>query len=458
MVGEDTGATRQSRRERTLTTKMLEQEKRKNKGQNYEDSDGNSTDYAIEVEEGPPRAPRPNRIQSRPRTPSRTAKRIGKEMTMAKDDLLLSILASMEELKISNTELKASTGDLVKELTGLKAQLAETKAQWLTTEAKLAETKAQLTKTETQLTEVISITSTISGSGSGTSIRGTGSSPSGSPPLSYASALTRSINPSSSASQPVHGVTSATPMETLYCTIDTSRIGEENQHKAHPGAIRKAIEQEIRGADGGTNWRCAAVLRDSRNTERIKIACRDESELEKVKEAAQKTVPTHARVLRDQLYPVKVDNANRTAVLDQEGNILTGAAEALGKENDVNIAKIAWLSKKDVGKAYGSMVVYVTKGSEAVRLLQEQYFHVAGESAYTRVYEYRIGLTQCYKCQHLGHKAYACTKAQVCAKCAKGGHNHKECSESVMKCALCNGPHESFSKNCRVLQGHPTEK
>ena len=234
-------------------------------------------------------------------------------------------------MKISNTELKASTGDLVKELTGLKAQLAETKTQWLTTEAKLAETKAQLTKTETQLTEVISITSTISGLGSAPSMLGKGSSPSGSPPLSYASALTRSINPSSSASQPVHGGTSAAPMETLYVTIDTSRIGEENQHKAHPGAIRKEVEQEVRDADGGTDWRCAAVLRDSRNTERIKIACRDESELGKVKEAAQKTVPTHARVLRAQLWSVKVDNVNRTAVLDQEGNILTGSAEALGK-------------------------------------------------------------------------------------------------------------------------------
>ena len=48
MVGEDTGLTRQSRRERTLTTKGLEQEKRKNEGRNYEDSDGEFTDYTID--------------------------------------------------------------------------------------------------------------------------------------------------------------------------------------------------------------------------------------------------------------------------------------------------------------------------------------------------------------------------------------------------------------------------
>jgi hypothetical protein len=66
---------------------------------------------------------------------------------------------------------------------------------------------------------------------------------------------------------------------------------------------------------------------------------------------------------------VKVDNANRTAVLDQEGKVLPGAAEVLGKENDVHIAKIAWLSKRDTRKAYRSIVVYVTKSSKATRLL-----------------------------------------------------------------------------------------
>jgi hypothetical protein len=64
-----------------------------------------------------------------------------------------------------------------------------------------------------------------------------------------------------------------------------------------------------------------------------------------------------------------VDNANRSAVLDQNGSIRPEVVEVLGKENEVRIAKMAWLSKKDTAKAYGSMVVYVTKGSDAVRLL-----------------------------------------------------------------------------------------
>lgn len=247
------------------------------------------------------------------------------------------------------------------------------------------------------------------------------------------------------------GTTPSKLNDTFYCTIDTSRVQEEQKNKANPGMIRKSIEDEIRTMDGHADWRCAAVIRDARNTDRIRISCRDEAELRRVKETAQKVVAAGSRVLRDQLYPVKVDNANRTAILDQEGHVRPGAAEALGKENEVEIAKIGWLSKKDTGKAYGSMVIYVTKSKEAERLLRDQYFHVAGESAYTRMFESRHGLQQCYNCQEIGHKAYACTKSQACAKCAQGGHHHSECRTITPKCVPCGGPHESFSRNCKAL-------
>ena len=129
-----------------------------------------------------------------------------------------------------------------------------------------------------------------------------------------------------------------------------------------PGAIRGAIEKDMHTMEGHDGWRCIAVIKDPKNTARIRVTCRDEAELQHVKAAAQKTSAPGARVLRDQLYPVKVDNANRTVILSQDGTIRPEAAEALGMENNTRIAKIAWLSKKDTGKAYGSMVVYVIKG------------------------------------------------------------------------------------------------
>ena len=261
--------------------------------------------------------------------------------------------------------------------------------------------------------------------------------------------------PSNLPSLSSRSLTPSTMTDTLYCTIDTSGLNEEDRNKAQPGVIREAIEKEMRTGLEQDNWRCIAVTRDPRNSARIRVTCRDEAELQRVKEATQKAATPGMRILRDQLYPVKVDNAHRASVLDQDGAVRPEAAEMFGKENNVRIAKMAWLSKKDSMKAYGSMVVYVTKGSDAVRLLQEQYFHIAGESAYTSVYELRKGPMQCYNCQTIGHKAFSCKKTQVCARCAKEGHHHRDCLEEVPKCVPCGGPHESFSRNCRVL--HPMQ-
>ena len=245
--------------------------------------------------------------------------------------------------------------------------------------------------------------------------------------------------------------TPSTYTDTLFCTIDTTRVARENKHKTQVADIRETIEKEIRAREGQEKWRCAAVVKDVRKADRVKLICRNEAELKLVKEVAQKIMVPGTRVLRDQLYPVKVDNANRTTVLDRDGNILSGVVEALGKENEVDIAKIAWLSRKDVPKAYGSMVVYLTKASDAKRLIEGQYFDIAGESAYTRVFEPRIGPNQCYNCQEMDHKAFSCKKPQTCAKCAKEGHHHSSCQAVVFKCIPCGGDHESFSKKCRVL-------
>jgi hypothetical protein len=243
--------------------------------------------------------------------------------------------------------------------------------------------------------------------------------------------------------------------EALYCTIDTSRVEEDAKIGAQPGNIRRAIEGEMQKEEGQENWKCVAVLKDARNADRIRVICRDETELAKVKNVAQRTTAAGARVLRDQWFPVKVDNANRTAILDHEGKVREGAAEALGKENGVQIAKLAWLSRKDTGKAYGSMVIYLTRNDEAKRLLQNQYFHVSGESAYTRTFEPRTGPIICYRCQGIGHRAFACTKPQVCARCAQEGHHYSSCQATIEKCAHCSGPHEAFSKNCRTT--HPAQ-
>jgi hypothetical protein len=129
-----------------------------------------------------------------------------------------------------------------------------------------------------------------------------------------------------------------------------------------------------------------------------------------VKQAAENVKVEGVRVLQDQLFPVKVDGVNRSAVLNEHNQPHLEIAEKLGEENDVQIAKLAWLSKKDNPKPYGLIVIYVTKGSDARRLLQGQFFYVAGESGWTSVFKPFSSSIQCYNCQEIGHKAFNCRK------------------------------------------------
>jgi hypothetical protein len=251
------------------------------------------------------------------------------------------------------------------------------------------------------------------------------------------------------ASHSYRNGTSPSPIDIPYVTVDISRV-ESEDGRMSASTVRTAIERELRAREKQENWRCRAVTVDQRNQNRIRIACRSEDEHLLIKSAAEK-IGAGSRVLRDELHPIKIDNVKRTAVLDEFDNVRTGAAEAFGGENGTTVAKIAWLSKKDVPKAYGSMVVYLTKGSDARRLITEGFFHAGGESGTTSAFEHRPRPEQCYNCQEIGHKAYQCKRTQKCARCAKDGHDHRNCSEAVPKCIPCGGPHESFSRNCRKL-------
>ncbi|KAK1509295.1 hypothetical protein CABS01_16854 [Colletotrichum abscissum] len=199
----------------------------------------------------------------------------------------------------------------------------------------------------------------------------------------------------------------------LFCTIDTSRV-DEMSDKPNAGRIRAAVEKEMRAMDGQGSWRCRAITVDPRNADRIRIICRDDAEHRLVKQIAEKSFGPGTRVLQDELYPVKIDNVKRTEVLDEKGNVRAEAAEALSRENETTVAKISWLSKKDMPKAYGSMVVFVTKASDAHRLISEGFFHVGGESGTTMAFERRPRPQQRYNCQQITrHKAYQCANPQA---------------------------------------------
>ncbi|EGU87747.1 hypothetical protein FOXB_01736, partial [Fusarium oxysporum f. sp. conglutinans Fo5176] len=194
--------------------------------------------------------------------------------------------------------------------------------------------------------------------------------------------------------------------DVLYCTIDVSRL-EEDEARLSAGTIRTTVENEVRSELDNPTWRCRSVTSDPKNPHRIRITCRDESEHEIVKRIAETKLAPGPRILRDDLYPIRVDNVSRIAVLNERNEVRTEVTEMLGRENDTEVGKIAWLSKRDVPKAYDSMVVYLKKRSEARRFINEGFFVAGGESGTTKAFERRDRPKQCYNCQQItSHKAY----------------------------------------------------
>lgn len=244
MEWEDASQTRQLRRERVLTSKAAEQEKRRTRSaREWDDSEEEVIEAIIEAQMETPKAPRPIRTQNRLPTPSQTTKRgRPKGSGMVKDNTLSTILAAIMELNISNTDLRTEMGDLMEEVTELKTQLEETRDQLTETNEQLATTKAQLSKTETRLADVLSVTSNKLELPNGAS-----ASPSESLPQSYASVLTKAMNPALQA----HSVPTTA---TLYCTIDTSRV-DGTETETQPGTIRQTIEHEMRITGEHEGWR-----------------------------------------------------------------------------------------------------------------------------------------------------------------------------------------------------------
>ncbi|EEY24035.1 conserved hypothetical protein [Verticillium alfalfae VaMs.102] len=255
------------------------------------------------------------------------------------------------------------------------------------------------------------------------------------------------MSPTSNA-RPSTTVAPPTQADTLFCTIDLSRIENEQDEQLTPGAVRILTEDKVRAEQGQDNWRCLAVTKDSKKS-RIRIACRNEEELKLVKRVVESKLPREARMLRDDLYRVKVNYVKRTVVLDEKDKIRIDIAKQIGQENNVQIAKISWLSINGPPKEYGSMAVYLTKASDAEKLLTDRFMYAGGESGRTEVWEHRVRPDQCYNCQQVGtgHRAYQCSRPQVCGGCAREGHHHSTCDEAILKCVPCGGPYASFSRN-----------
>jgi hypothetical protein len=137
------------------------------------------------------------------------------------------------------------------------------------------------------------------------------------------------------------------------------------------------------------------VVKDARNTGRIKVICRDEAEILLVRETAQKDCSQGSKGVQDQLYPVKVDGANHTEALDSPGNVLPRAADTPGKENDVTIAKIQWISDGDNGQDVRIIGDLRDERKQREATPRGEILSPDRELASTNVFERRQGPVQC---------------------------------------------------------------
>ncbi|KAF4436024.1 hypothetical protein F53441_13343 [Fusarium austroafricanum] len=196
------------------------------------------------------------------------------------------MVEAVQSLKPNLSSSSLNSDRMAEEVTGATTQLAQ----------ELSQVRDQLTQTETPR----------------------------SPGRTYADAA-RMI-PARMSSQSLSAARSATP-EPVFCTVDTSRVPEDHIGDATPTMIHKTVEREMRRLSDQPQWRCAAVTRDGRNANRLRIIGRNEEEIQKIKTILETRKAPGARVLRHQLYPIKVDSMNRMAVFDQEFNVLPGVME-----------------------------------------------------------------------------------------------------------------------------------
>lgn len=122
------------------------------------------------------------------------------------------------------------------------------------------------------------------------------------------------------------------------------------------------------------------------------------------------------------------------------GRILESARRALGEENNCTIAKIGWLSKKDSGKLYESMVVHFISKTQVDKFVEQGLFKVGDESTYTDMWhDTNPSEKRYFNCQQFGHRSEGSTRPTVCGNCAALGHTHVQCDNSISTCANCQG-------------------
>jgi hypothetical protein len=239
--------TRKSLRNRSRTWKKTDTEKERT------EYASDSADDVIEVEPETPQAPRRNRIRRKSTSTTTSANTSNEgEHTHEESQTLTTILRVVEELRTNNgvsnkiaNELRSNNEQLKASNDQLKVEMEELK----TLTRHLAEEVSAVKATLAQLTAAIQCSAPAVAS-AGSSTRG---STERSSPRTYASVLTNSTDPSSSASQAQTPSSPSHPRSpNPGVTVDTRRVKDKSK-LADAVGMEKTIRQHIQAVDAVSN-------------------------------------------------------------------------------------------------------------------------------------------------------------------------------------------------------------
>jgi hypothetical protein len=91
-------------------------------------------------------------------------------------------------------------------------------------------------------------------------------SPTGSPSYADVARTPPTSQPSNIQTLSSWNTTPTTFTDTLYYTIDTSKMADNENERLSAGPVRTAVKTEIRAMENYMNWQCCAVMVDPKNT------------------------------------------------------------------------------------------------------------------------------------------------------------------------------------------------
>ena len=120
--------------------------------------------------------------------------------------------------------------------------------------------------------------------------------------------------------------------------------------------------------------------------------------------------------------------------------------------------KVAWLSKRQLEKRVGSLVIWLKTPAAAGHLLQQGLARFGASGAFCSRFEPRPSIDLCYNCNRYGHKQANCSHQTKCGICSNP-HNTRNCSQrDNPKCPVCKEKHFVFDRRCRFHPKHIPEK